>query len=443
MSDVKGGGRRTLLKSSVAVGAALFVALGVSSMASAAEKEVNFSGWSAAVDLVESHIQAFEKNSGIKVNYSNYPWGQYRDTMTTRFVGDAPLDVLWVSDSWLPEWVEAGWLVPIDEFENLTKYNAETDDFCIKSASYKGKQYGLTYYTDYMAFFYNEDLLKQAGITEPPKTWTEVVEQSLKIKKAGVSKYPVMLALANETWLIEFISAMVFSHGGRFVDDQGDPVMNEQDQGAVNALQWIVDAVNKHGIVSPAAVETGELTGLKAFAAGNHAFALEPKYRLRVLNDPGQSRVAGNIKQTLMPAGSDGSHATVGWMRFYGMTPRAKKDPQRAEATAKFIEWFGGRAEGEYRFQKMMLTDIGTGFCTRPLFEDPDVRAAIAQYGDVDIIAEQQGLARKKDVISPWFGEWNEFNGAQWQIAVMQRSTVKEALEKSSELWMELKEEFN
>ena len=32
------------------------------------------------------------------------------------------------------------------------KYNADVDDFCINSMTYKGKQYGLTYYTDYMGF---------------------------------------------------------------------------------------------------------------------------------------------------------------------------------------------------------------------------------------------------------------------------------------------------
>jgi multiple sugar transport system substrate-binding protein len=71
-----------------------------------------------------------------------------------------------------------------------------------------------------MSFLYNEEMLKKAGIAAPPQTWDEVTEQALKIKKAGLSEYPVMLALANESWLIEFLSAMVFSHGRRFADDK-------------------------------------------------------------------------------------------------------------------------------------------------------------------------------------------------------------------------------
>ncbi len=434
-------GRRKFLKYSAAAGVAGSLAIGLATTVLAADGPVHFSAWSAAVDLVKSHITAFEKKTGIEVEYGNHPWAQYRDTMVTKFVGGAPLDVMWVSDSWLPEWAEAGWIQPVDQFKELTKYNTDVDKFCTESMTYKGQQYGLTYYTDYMGFFYNEEMLKKAGIAKPPETWAEVVEQSLKIKQAGLSEHPLMLAMANETWLIEFVSAMVFSHGGRFTDDAGNAIMHDPKKGAVGALKWVVDAVQKHEIVSPATVETGELAGLKSFAAGNHAFALEPKYRLRMLNDPKQSQVAGNIKQILMPKGPNGSHATVGWMRFYGVTKQALDNPDRAKKVVKFVEWFGGKAEGEYRFQKFLLTDIGAGFCTRPLFDDPDIRASFTQYGDVDIIAEQQKLARKKDVIAPWFGEWNELNGAVWQSAILEQASPEEALKKSADKWMTLNRE--
>ena len=71
---------------------------------------LNFHAWSAAVDQVKSHLSAFEAKSGIKVGYSNSPWAQYREGMITKLVGKAPIDVMWVSDTWLPEWAEAGWL---------------------------------------------------------------------------------------------------------------------------------------------------------------------------------------------------------------------------------------------------------------------------------------------------------------------------------------------
>jgi len=49
--------------------------------------------------------------------------------------------------------------------------------------------------------------------------------------------------MAQETWVIEFLSAMEFSHGGRFVDDNGNAVMRMA--AARSALRWLVDAVHK------------------------------------------------------------------------------------------------------------------------------------------------------------------------------------------------------
>jgi multiple sugar transport system substrate-binding protein len=437
--------RREFLKYSAAAATVGAMSQGLGGAARAAGDPVNFYAWSAAVDQVKSHVAAFEKSTGIKVDYSNNPWAQYREAAVTKFVGNAPLDMLWVSDSWLPEWAEAGWIKPIDDFDFLMKHNADAEKFCTDSMTYKGSQYGLTYYTDFMGFMCDEVVLNNAGIGKKPETWDDVTEQALKIKAKGISEYPVMLALAQESWLIEFMAAMVYSNGGSFTDGDGNALMHHKDDGAVKALQWIVDAVHKHKIVSPGCVETGELTGLKALASGNHAFALLPKYRMRMLNDPKQSQIAGRCKQILMPRGSGpkGSHATVGWMRFHGMTSYARADKQRAENAARLIEWFGGKADGEYKFQKILFTDIGAGFGVKPLFKDPEVRAAYSSYTDINVIEQQQGLARKKDVVTPWFGEWMETNGAAWQKAVIQQSSVEDALKASAEKWDALKKEYS
>ena len=430
--------RRNFLKTA-ALGLGAASLAGRAGPAIAAEP-INFATWSAAVDTVKSHIAAFEAKTGIKVAYSNSPWAQYRESMITKFIGKAPIDTLWVSDSWLPEWAEAGWIAPVDQYKSLTD-NSDVDQFCVNSMTYKGKQYGNTYYSDYMAFIYNAEMLDKAGIKTPPQTWAEVASQAKTIKDKGLAQWPVLISMAQESWLIEFMTAMVYSNGGRFVDDKGNAVMQDPATGAGPALHWLVDAVQKQQILSPSCVESGELAVLKAFSSGEHAFGLIPKYRLRTLNDPAQSKIAGNAKIALMPAGEKGSHATVGWMRFYGMTPRAQADATRAADTVKLMEWFGGKADGEYKFQKMLFKDVGSGFGVKSLFDDPEIRAAYASYGDVDLIGKQQSLARKKDVVTPWFGEWNDINGTAWQQAIMGKITVEQALNNSAAKWTELKKQ--
>jgi multiple sugar transport system substrate-binding protein len=221
--------RRSFLKTSAAGLAA--TALGRVGTAHAAEP-INFATWSAGVDTVKSHITAFEAKTGIKVNYTNSPFAQYRETMITKFIGKAPVDTLWVSDSWLPEFADAGWLSPVDQYKALTD-NADVDQFCVDSMTYKGKQYGNTYYSDYMAFIYNAEILEKAGIKAPPTTWAEVVDQAKIIKDKGLSQWPVLISMAQESWLIEFMTAMVYSNGGRFIDDKGNAAMQDPQAGPV------------------------------------------------------------------------------------------------------------------------------------------------------------------------------------------------------------------
>src|SRR4051794_34617330 len=93
--------RRNFLKNT-AVGAATLGVVGRPQSLLAADP-LYFTSWSAAVDQVKSHLAAFEQKTGLKVEYSNSPWAQYRETLVTKFIGKAPIDTLWVSDSWLPE----------------------------------------------------------------------------------------------------------------------------------------------------------------------------------------------------------------------------------------------------------------------------------------------------------------------------------------------------
>src|SRR5262245_12327018 len=234
--------RRTLL---AGAGAATLPALWPLAADSQSGGQVKLTCWSAAIDQVKSHATAFEKATGIKVAYENFPWPQYRTSVVTRFVGNADMDVLWVSDAWLPEFAEAGWLAPINDEAALMKYDAEAAAYCTQSMTYKCKQYGLASYGDQMAFLYNSEILQKAGIAAAPTTWDEVVQQSLKIKQSGGPEFPLLLSLAIDTWLIEFVSALVYSHGGRFVDDKGDAMMADPAKGAVEAASFVRDAIHK------------------------------------------------------------------------------------------------------------------------------------------------------------------------------------------------------
>ena len=59
-----------------------------------------------------------------------------------------------------------------------------------------------------IGYFYNKDLFKQAGITEPAKTWDEFFQQCDKLKAAGIT--PLSMDTADSAWVTQlWMGAMV------------------------------------------------------------------------------------------------------------------------------------------------------------------------------------------------------------------------------------------
>jgi multiple sugar transport system substrate-binding protein len=51
-------------------------------------------------------------------------------------------------------------------------------------------------------------------------------------------------------------------------------------------------------------------------------------------------------------------------------------------------------------------------------------------------------MARAKDVISPWFGEWNETNNQSWQSVFLGQVAPAAGLTASADKWDQLKKQF-
>jgi multiple sugar transport system substrate-binding protein len=406
-----------------------------------AGKPIYLVGWTFGVPFVQDNIAEFQRRTGKKVEYGNLPWAQYHDGMVAKFVGRAPLDVVYVSDADLAAWAEAGWLSPVEDFPEVRAYREELLPSTVEAMTYKGKLYGLPYYTDYMAFVYNEEMVKRAGFEGPPATWDELVKQALAMKQKGVVDAPLLLHLEASTWMIEVLYALVYSRGGRLFDDRLEPVFDRADSPALEALRWLIEAKDKHRILNPGTLETSEVSGLKAMSGGQAAFWLTGRYRLRDLNTPASSQVAGKVKLALMPRGGAGQHQTVGWTRFYGMTTAAAADPERKANAWQLIQYLGGKnAAGAYEIPKKFFDFAWLGFAPKPLFRDPDVKGRLGQYADAALQERQHTLAVPKDGLKVrWFTEWDQFNRVTWQKAILRQTEPAAALKSSADKWRALR----
>jgi len=111
------------------------------------------------------------------------------------------------------------------------------------------------------------------------------------------------------------------------------------------------------------------------------------------------------------------------------------------DASWKFLEYFGGKTDGEYQVVKRWAVENGLGFGQLPLFNDSDVQDAFNAWGDVNLLQEQAKLARSKEGLTPFYGTWDVFARAELHKAYLGQESAMEALNNMAAKWNELKEQ--
>lgn len=385
----------------------------------------------------------FERASRLPVETISVPWAAYREALVSRLLGQATIDVVAMSDVWLPEFAERGWLAPLEGMPAADEVAAETRPICNQAMTWKGHRYGMPYYTDSMAFLYNARMLGRAGIAAAPATWDEVVEQGQRLQRLGLVRHALGVPLAEDPWMIEVLTAIIYAFGGQSVDSEGRAMMADPERGAVPGISFIRDAMGRHGILSPEARNAAEADVLEEMAEGAHAFCLLPSYRLRTLNDASTSSVAGGVRAALMPRGGAlGRHETCGWVRFFAATASAMANPGRRDAVEAFLPAIAGRGlGGAYAQQKRLLLEGGLPFCAQPLLFDPEVEAALDRWtgGSTAILRRQGTLSRPKDLISPWLTAWLHQSVQDLSNAFGNAASPERALGRAAERWMAMR----
>ena len=358
---------------------------------------MDFVVWSYGIETINDNIKNFQAlNPNITINLKDYSWLDYHDTMVGAFAANNPPYLLYGSDHWLNEWASAGWLAPLDKYcPNVKAYSTEVAPYALQGMTYNDEVYGVSYYADTLDFIYNDALLQKGGFTAPPATLDEVYTQAKELKAKGVNEYPIIMAWSQKEGAFpEAWTSLVFAqHEGdnALFDADLNPVFNKEGSAAFKVMEWL-RKVYAEGLLDPASLSTAEIDQVKSMQAGRPHIHDCPQYNMAELNKPASGDFAGQFKIALMPGPS---HSTVGYVRFYAMTQKVvDAGPDYIDAACKFMDYFGGKTDGDYMVVKRWAVENGLGFAQLPLFDDPDVIEAFGKWGDVPTIKEQATLAR-------------------------------------------------
>lgn len=173
----------------------------ISKMGQADIKQITLNYWGLSEDesLMRPLISAFEStHPNIKINYERQSILNYQTRVQTQIKSNPPAgggpDIITLHQSWLPAFMAD--LSPAPEFSlPLSDYSQTFYPVAKDSLVVNNKIYALPLEVDGLALFYNEDILRAAGI-KLPKTWQEfmnasrtltVKNQEGRIQTAGAS----------------------------------------------------------------------------------------------------------------------------------------------------------------------------------------------------------------------------------------------------------------
>jgi multiple sugar transport system substrate-binding protein len=138
--------------------------------------------------IIDTYISDFRKQySNIKLEYRKFTPQEYEAELVNALAENRGPDIFAMQNTWYSK--HKNKLAPMpEEVMTLKDYKERFVDVVYDDFVVDGKIYGIPFYTDTLALFYNKDAFNDAGIANPPKTWKEVqdiVPQLTKIDKNG------------------------------------------------------------------------------------------------------------------------------------------------------------------------------------------------------------------------------------------------------------------
>jgi multiple sugar transport system substrate-binding protein len=259
----------------------------------------------AEIDQIARDFEA--KNPDIKVVMEYVGYDYVHDKIVTGMAAKPPAyDAAMIDVIWPDEFIKAGYL--LDVTNRVTLEMQGIFPAAWNGVTRNGKIYGMPWLMDVKYFMYNKDMLTQAGFSNPPATWEELVEQAKVIKQKGLAEYPISWSWNQKEGVVCDYTALLFGNGGKFLDDQGKPAFN--DEKGVQALTWMKQTIDD-GLTNPSSISSDEMAVETNFLAGKSAFAVNWLFQYADSLDASKSQVSGKVAFAPMPVFKAGADAGI------------------------------------------------------------------------------------------------------------------------------------
>lgn len=357
-------------------------------------------GYVAAQEL----IPQFEEATGIDVEWEVLPYENSREREVLDFTSaTGEFDVVLVDVVWIGEFAASGWLTPLETFYNdpaLADPNLNLEGFfpvlLDSFGTWDGVVYGLPFDNYSGLLYYNRCMLEDAGFSEPPATWTQLLEEyAPTLTQPDEDRYAFALqSRRGETQSADSFMRVLWPFGGALID----PETFEPSLQSEASLEGLTFRQALMEYMPPGIVDYDHSEAVNALAQGRVAMITEWSSFYSTLADPEASTITDCLAVATEPEGPAGLKPALGG---FSLGVNTFSSPEEQAASYLFIQWITS--------EEMARPYVEAGGVSgrTSVYEDPAIREAFP-YVEPLVTSWQADTA--VPFFRPRFPEWPQIS---------------------------------
>ncbi|MFG2374763.1 ABC transporter substrate-binding protein [Streptomyces sp. NPDC048504] len=300
-------------------------------------------GASIAIDkkVLQPELDKFKKQTGITVKLEVVPWSDLLNRILTATTSGQGPDVLNIGNTWSASLQATGAFLPWSA-ANFAKIGGKDRfvDSALGSTGATGKDpAAVPLYSMAYALYYNKQIFADAGISQPPATWAELVADGKKIEAKGKQALGAEGANVSENIHHTFVFAK--QHGADFFTADGKADFT--NDGVVAAVKQYVDLMAKDKVIPVGNAEYAQNQSVSDFAKGKTAMLMWQSASAN-LKSQGMSESSYGIAPIPVQSGTPGTGAQTNSM-VAGINLAVFKNTNNLDGSTKFVKFMTSDAE--------------------------------------------------------------------------------------------------
>jgi multiple sugar transport system substrate-binding protein len=322
---------------------------------------------------LEPELAKFQQRTGIKVNLEVIPWSDLQNRILAATSSGQGPDVVNIGNTWSASLQATGAFLPFDE-QTLQAVGGR-ERFLPSSMAATGAPgqppaavplYGLAY-----GLFYNKKRFAEAGITNPPATWQELLDDAKRLTNPAADQWGLAIEGAQYTENAHFAFIFGRQHGAALFNGSTPQFDSPQ---MVAAVRQYVDLIARERVVNPGNAEYSHDPQLYGdLAAGKAAMLMIQNQAAAGLRSAGMSEqdygVAPIPVPNPLPAGGKPVNSHVA-----GINVGVFANTKNHDGALKLVEFLTSPDEQKVLNAAFGSLPVDPQVYTDPRFQTPNIQ---------------------------------------------------------------------